>query len=252
MRIKLTEVIKKTNEDMINNVGKSIAVFFINWAVTAGFGIAAQILIVIGFIFFIFESIWGYMIGGLIIAIFGIIGFCISGILEYGLYVFYLKITKGEETKYGALFSGKDHIKKITLFQILKYMKIFMYFGILMAVVFIPSWLKGSDNTPNVFETLFTVFFSIFITIKIYLYNFGYYIIHNNPETGTFEIFRKLRGLLKGEILNILLLFSAFILIILLSVGTFWIGLIIGVPYTMVLFANYFNSLTEKMEKEYL
>ena len=252
MKASLTEVIKKTNEDPINNMGKSIVGFLINWGVNFGVGMAAQILMMLGLIFFIFQNIWCYIIGSVIIAILGIISLSLAGVIEYGLYVFYLKITRGEETTYSTLFSGKNYIKKITLFQILKYVKFGIYLILGCAVVFVPHWLISPERDINIFETIYIIFFSIFLIIKLQIYNFGYYIINDNPEIGIFEVFRRIRSLIRGEIVNVLLVFLVYLLVMIISLCTLWIGIIIGVPYIMILFANYYNSLEDKQEKEYL
>ena len=251
MKIKITGAIKKTNEDMINNMGKSIVGFLINWGVSAGTGFLFQILIMAGLILFIFENIWCYIAGSLIAAIFGIILFCLIELLEYGVYVFYLEITRKEDVRYSVLFSWKNNIKKIILFQILKIIKISLYWIPVCALLFIPNWFVNSEKEPNVFGMTLIILSAVFIIRKMQIYNLGFYIIHDNPEVGVFEVYRKIRLLTSGKFWNISLLFLIFLGIILVSLCVVWVGVIIGVPYILILFSNYYNILTEKTDEEY-
>lgn len=146
-----------------------------------------------------------------------IISFVIAPAFSLSFCMFFLKLTKAEETSVGDLFSGFSKTGRAL-------------------------WL-------NILISIFTFLWSLLLVIpgiiKSYSYCMSFYILADNPELTASEALAKSQKIMNGHKMELFILDLSFILWLLLVCFTFGIAAIYVAPYIYATKANFYNSIKE-------
>lgn len=144
-----------------------------------------------------------------------IISLVISGLLYFGYYNFFLKISRNEEVTWNELFARTD------LF--LPYIAISLLVGI--------------------FTLLWTLLLIIPGIIAAISYSMVYFVALDNPELGAMDVIRKSKELMHGHKMDYFILELSFIgwsIVGIFTLGLLYLWL---VPYMQVTMANFYNEI---------
>ena len=144
-----------------------------------------------------------------------IISLVISGLLYFGYYSFFLKISRNEEVTWNELFARTD------LF--LPYIAISLLVGI--------------------FTLLWTLLLIIPGIIAAISYSMVYFVALDNPELGAMDVIRKSKELMHGHKMDYFILELSFIgwsIVGIFTLGLLYLWL---VPYMKVTMANFYNEI---------
>ena len=146
-----------------------------------------------------------------------IVGFIITPAFSLSLCIFFLKLTKDEETSVGDVFAGFNKTGRALCLNIL----------------------------ISVFTFLWTCLLIIPGIIKSYAYSMAFYVLADNPELTASEALAKSQSMMRGHKMDLFILELSFIGWILLTGLTFGLAAIYVVPYMSATTANFYNSIKE-------
>ena len=190
-------------KDDVENMKQKIKLFLIFFLISLASSMVIAILNYAG----LSESLTSILSDG--------VGILISGLLYFGYYSFFLKVSRNEEVTWQELFARTD------LF--LPYIAI--------------SFLVGF------FTFLWTLLLMIPGIIAVLNYSMVYYVALDNPELGAMDVIRKSKELMNGHKMELFILQLSFIGwgivgIFTLGILYFWL-----VPYMQVTMANFYNEI---------
>jgi len=146
-----------------------------------------------------------------------IISFVITPAFSLSLCMFFLKLTKGEETSVGDLFAGFNKTGRAL-------------------------WL-------NILISVFTFLWSLLLVIpgiiKAYAYSMSFYVLADNPELTASEALAKSQSMMNGHKMELFVLELSFIGWFFLVGLTFGLAAIYVAPYMEATMANFYNSIKE-------
>lgn len=146
-----------------------------------------------------------------------IISIVLSGLLTFGYYSYFLKISRNENADIQELWSKTN-----------------MFLPYIIASILI-----------GLFTTLWTFLFIIPGIIAAFSYSMTYYIMLDNPEISALDAIRKSKELMKGHRFDYFILNLSFIGWILLGILTCGILYVWLIPYMNVTNLNFYNQLLE-------
>lgn len=197
------EIKAKAKESLKGKYGDAIAVMAIP------FGIALMIGFVVGFL---------GLDENTTTLISEIVSIIVTGLIGFGTFNFYLKISRNEPVTYKELFN------KTNMF--------WPYIAITLLV--------------TLFTMLWSFLFIIPGIIATLSYTLVYYIKLDNPELSALEVIKKSKQMMNGHKWDLFVLELSFIGWGILSIFTFGILTLWLTPYMHVTYANFYNSLKEK------
>ena len=146
-----------------------------------------------------------------------IASFIITPAFTLSICMFFLKLTKGEETSVGDIFAGFNKTGR-------------------------SLWL-------NILIAVFTFLWSLLLVIpgiiKAYAYSMSFYILADNPDLTASEALAKSQSLMRGHKMELFILELSFIGWFFLIGLTFGLAAIYVVPYMEATMANFYNSIKE-------
>ncbi|WEK54451.1 MAG: DUF975 family protein [Candidatus Cohnella colombiensis] len=142
----------------------------------------------------------------------------LSGVLSFGLYSFFLALSRGERPSTETLFSGFSRFMDTFLLGLL--MGIFIFLWSLLLII------------PGI--------------IAAFRYSQAYYILRDNPGIGALEAIRRSKDLMVGHKLRLFVLILTFIGWALLCGLTFGIGTLWLAPYVYTSQAHFHNDLISR------
>lgn len=146
-----------------------------------------------------------------------IITFIITPAFSLSLCMFFLKLTKGEETSVGNVFDGFDKTGRALWLSIL--ISVFTFLWSLLLVI------------PGI--------------IKAYAYSMSFYVLADNPELTASEALAKSQKIMNGHKMDLFILELSFIGWFFLVGLTFGLAAIYVAPYMEATMANFYNSIKE-------
>ena len=179
--------------------------------------------------------------------------------LSYGILATFIKLKRGEEVSYTDFFTfGFSNFKKV--WSVFGNMVLKLIIPVVLVIVFIILMVVGGAGAivGAAFDTASaTLGFSgitiigligyiaslIYLVVKGYLYSLSYYILNDNPDKTGKEIVEESEKLMKGNRWSFFWLGLTFIGWAILSVFTFGIGMLWLIPYIMVTFVCFYESL---------
>lgn len=197
-----------------------------------------------------------------------IIGFIaniiISIPISFGFSVCFMRLKRGEDIHYTDFFNvGFSNFTKV--WKVCGNVALKMLVPLLLVVVFCIIYLVGMTGSIfNIFNDSINYTVSagfgglaiigligylaslIYLIPKGYLYALSYYVLYDNPDKSGKEIVEISESLMKGNRWNLFWLCLTFIGWAILSILTLYIGTLWLVPYMMVSFVCFYESLTEK------
>ena len=194
---------EKARASLKGKYGDAILLSFICFIIVFGIGF------IIGFMN-LSEELSSLIIDGISLVVTGLIGF--------GLYSYFLKLSRNELVTYKELFNHTN--------MFLDYIVISILVGL--------------------FTCLWTLLFIIPGIIAALNYSLVYYIKLDNPELGAMDVLRKSKPMMQGHKWDLFVLGLSFFGWIILGIFTFGILYLWLVPYMQVTYANFYNSLKEK------
>lgn len=155
------------------------------------------------------------LIGGLIYSVLAIIISLLLGTVQFGYYVYSLKVFKQEETGISELFG---------------------YFPMMLKVFGLSLWI-------SLFTALWSCLCYIPGIIAALRYSQAFYVLAENPDMSIRECVNESKRLMKGRLWEYFVLSLSFILWILLICVTCGIAALYVSPYMSVTMAGYYLSL---------
>lgn len=146
-----------------------------------------------------------------------LVGIVINGLLYFGYYSFFLKISRNEEVTYNELFRRTD------------------LFLPCLAIIVLTS----------IFTFLWSLLFIIPGIIASISYSMVYFVALDNPDLKAMEVIKKSKEIMNGHKMDYFILSLSFIGWSILSVFTFGILMFWLVPYMQVTFANFYNEIKD-------
>lgn len=198
-----SELKNKAKESLKGKYGDAIALLVIS------FGISFPVGFAVGFIGL--DDNLTELLGN-------IISIIISGLIGFGTFSYFLKISRNEQVNYKELFS------KTNMFG--------SYIGI--------SLLAG------IFTFLWSLLFIIPGIIAALNYSLVYYIKLDNPKLSAIDVIRKSKQMMQGHKWDFFVLNLSFLGWGILSIFTLGILYLWLVPYMQVTYANFYNKLKEE------
>lgn len=155
------------------------------------------------------------MIGTLVNLVVSVIFTLLIGTVQYGYYVYSLKVFKLEDTGVSELF---EHFH-----MMLKVFGLSLYIGL--------------------FTSLWSMLFVIPGIIAALRYSQAFYVLAENPDMSIRDCVKESKHLMKGHLWEYVVLNFSFFFWILLTAVTFGIALFYVMPYMQVTMAGYYLSL---------
>ena len=198
-----------------------------------------------------------------------IVDFVIALPMSYGLLVSFMKLKRGEEVSYTDFLTiGFSSFGKV--WAVFGNMVLKMIIPIVLIIVFMIVMILGAggsmvgflsnSSTAQVASAGFGglaivgligyIFSFVYAIVKGYLYSLSYYILYDNVDKTGKEIVEESASLMKGNRWSFFWLGLTFIGWAILSVFTLYIGRVWLVPYIMVSFVFFYESLAGKSDKK--
>lgn len=155
------------------------------------------------------------VLGLLIYMVLTVIFSLVLGVIQYGYYVYSLKVFKKENTGVMELFSHFPMMLKVLGLSL--YMGLFIWLWSLLLII------------PGIIAAL--------------RYSQAFYVLADNPDMSIRDCVRESKLLMKGHLWEFIILGLSFILWILLALITFGIGYLYVTPYMQITMAGYYLSL---------
>ena len=155
------------------------------------------------------------VLGLLIYMVLTVIFSLVLGAIQYGYYVYSLKVFKKENTGVMELFSHFPMMLKVLGLSL--YMGLFIWLWSLLFII------------PGIIAAL--------------RYSQAFYVLAENPDMSIRDCVIESKLLMKGHLWEFIILGLSFILWILLALITFGIGYLYVVPYMQITMAGYYLSL---------
>lgn len=189
----------------------------------------------------------------------GIISFVISLPLSYGLLVTFIKLKRNEEISYTDFLTlGFSNFAKV--WAVFGNMLLKLIIPVVLLVVFIilmmfggvgtgiGATFKSAGATTGMFGLMIIgligyIVSLIYLIIKAYLYSLSYYILYDNADKTGKEIVEESEKLMNGNRWSFFWLGLTFIGWAILSTFTLYIGMLWLMPYIMVTFVCFYESL---------
>lgn len=147
-----------------------------------------------------------------------IVTLVIAGLLNFGYYSFFLKISRDEEVTYNELFKRTDLFLPCIAIMVL----------------------------TGIFTFLWSLLFIIPGIIAAISYSMVYFVALDNPELKAMDVIKKSKEIMNGHKMDYFILELSFIGWSILSVFTFGILMIWLVPYMQVTYANFYNEIKKE------
>lgn len=196
-----------------------------------------------------------------------IVEFVISLPLSFGLLVSFMKLKRDEEVNYTDFFNiGFSNFSKV--WGVFGNMILKMIIPVVLVVVFLIVFMIGIGGSISGIALLhnygdsyyaaassgfgglamigFIGYFAsiIYAIVKGYLYSLSYYILYDNPDKSGKEIVESSESMMRGNRWSFFWLGLTFIGWAILSVFTLYIGLLWLMPYIMVTFVCFYETLS--------
>lgn len=215
-------------------------------------GKAALITFIYSLIVWVIDFILSFIpgIGGIILTV-------ISLPISYGFLVSFMKLKRNEEVSYVDFLSlGFSNFGKV--WGVFGNMILKLIVPVVLVVIFVigmvfsgvgiaaETTISGSSTSFSwlLIILAFGYFASIlFLTVKGYLYTLSYYILYDNPDKTGKEIVEESERLMKGNRWSFFWLGLTFIGWVILSAFTLYIGLFWLIPYVLVTYIAFYESL---------
>lgn len=223
-------------------------------ALKGKWGKAALITLIYVIVTFVIQFVLSF------IPVFGSIAlFVISMPLSYGLLVTFVKLKRSEEVSYTGFFNfgfsqfskvwsvfGNMVLKLIVPLILLVVSIMLMVFGGAGAIVgaaFNTASATAGFSGITIIGLIGYIASLIYLVVKGYLYSLSYYILNDNPDKSGKEIVEESEKLMQGNRWNFFWLGLTFIGWTILSAFTLYIGILWLMPYIMVTFVCFYESL---------
>ncbi len=144
--------------------------------------------------------------------------------LVLGKTIYFLKLTKGEDSKFQDLFSGFNNILKVIGVAILS--DVIIIIGYILLII------------PGIIFT--------FMLSQVY------YILAENPEIGIIECLKESKRLMEGKKIDYFVLMLSFILWGILTGLTLGLAGLYVIPYYEATIANFYLSIKSQKSKDIL
>lgn len=187
----------------------------------------------------------------------GIISAVISLPISYGFLVSFMKLKRNEEVNYVDFLSlGFTNFGKV--WGVFGNMILKLIIPIVLVVIFVILMVftgvgTAIDSSLNSYSTPFSGLLIIsligyiasvlYLTVKGYLYTLAYYILYDNPDKTGKEIVEESERLMNGNRWSFFWLGLTFIGWSILSAFTLYIGLLWLLPYVLVSYVAFYESL---------
>lgn len=189
----------------------------------------------------------------------GIVSVIISLPLSYGFLISFIKLKRNEEIGYVDFFTiGFSNFGKIwavfgnMLLKMIVPVVLLIVFIVLIAfsgvgagvgVAYRATGATASFSGLMILGLIGYLASLIYLIIKGYLYSLSYYILYDNPDKTAKEIVEESEKLMRGNRWSFFWLGLTFIGWTILSAFTLYIGLFWLIPYIMVSFVAFYESL---------
>lgn len=200
-----------------------------------------------------------------------IVEFVISLPLSFGLLVSFMKLKRDEDVTYTDFLNiGFSNFGKV--WGVLGNMILKMIIPVVLIIVFLIVFIIGIGGTgvallhnygnsyygaaSSGFGGLAMIgligYFAsiIYAIVKGYLYSLSYYILYDNPDKSGKEIVESSESMMRGNRWSFFWLGLTFIGWAILSVFTLYIGLLWLMPYIMVTFVCFYETLASQNENK--
>lgn len=147
-----------------------------------------------------------------------IISIVVTGLLYFGYYSFFLKISRNEEVTYNELFKRADLFLPCIAIMIL----------------------------TSIFTFLWSLLFIIPGIIASISYSMVYFVALDNPDLSAMEVIKKSKDIMQGHKMDYFILALSFIGWSIVAIFTFGILVFWLTPYIEVTFANFYNEIKDK------
>ena len=232
--INIFEVLSKTFDDYKNNFFKaSVLCLIIYWFYERGFYIYSPL------------DFFAYTASGdsfftLRFILSSIITLLLGSILIFGVYDYFLKISRNET--YGFIMLRKNYNLTITgIFLMIGYFLTAAVFFFMMFVFSNGTALTGKNIYLNEYIKIIVDFIPLFV---ILFYSLVFFIIIDNPHYNVWEIIRESILLFRfPDILNMTALFILFALLKYAADLTRGLAYLVLIPMLFLFMANYYNEL---------
>lgn len=195
-----------------------------------------------------------------------ILQFVISVPLSYGLLVTFMKLRRDEEVSYTdfvttgfnsfvkvwAVFGNMVLKLIIPIVLVILSIILMVYGGIGTGVGVAFSSASATAGFSGLLIVGLVLYFAsiIYLVVKGYYYSLAYYILYDNSDKTGKEIVEESERLMQGNRWSFFWLGLTFIGWAILSAFTFYIGLLWLIPYIMVTFVCFYESLLETKDTE--
>lgn len=200
-----------------------------------------------------------------------IVEFVISLPISFGLLVSFMKLKRDEDVTYTEFLSiGFSNFAKV--WGVFGNMILKMIIPVVLVIVFLVVFIIGIGGTgvsllhnygnsyygavSSGFGGLAMIgligYFAsiIYAIVKGYLYSLSYYILYDNPDKSGKEIVESSESMMRGNRWSFFWLGLTFIGWAILSVFTLYIGLLWLMPYIMVTFVCFYETLAGQNENK--
>lgn len=177
-----------------------------------------------------------------------------SGPLILGYAMFFLGLVREEPVEASTLFSGFSAFLQGFLIYLLLAVMIALFAALAavpgITLLFLSDFGGNPEQAPMFVGGVFLAAFpAIFVYFYFYLkYSLAYFVAADNPDMGVVGILKRSGDLMKGRKLKLFLLFLSFIGWGILTLFTFYIGMLWLAPYVMTSLAAFYDDIGESSE----
>mgnify|MGYP003309742291 CR=1 FL=1 len=181
-----------------------------------------------------------------------IINLLISPILEFGILVSFIKLSRNQEVSNLDFLNEFNSFGKVWQVTLQMFLKILLPIILLFITPILSIILNFATNTDSSFllsiivriiNVLTMPIAMVWLIIRAYSLALSLYILHDEPELSSSEIVNKSISLMKGNKFKFFILNLSFIGWAFLTILTFGIGLILLIPYIQVTTVKFYEDL---------
>lgn len=199
----------------------------------------------------VFYSIVTYVlsIGLALIPVAGpIISLIISVPLSYGVLVSMFKLNDDIHVPFSDFISsGLANIGKAWSVALHTILKLLLPIILMILSSFISGYGTGSNTAAiSTLGLILYIAALIYVVYKAFLYQFGLFVLYDNPDITGKEAVEKSEELMKGKIWSLFCLQLSFLGWGILTLFTFGIGMFWLQPYMQISSINFYRNLTEE------
>ena len=177
-----------------------------------------------------------------------IISLVISVPLSYGFLVSMFKLNDDIEVPFSDFISsGLANIGKAWSVALHTILKLLLPIILMILSSFISGYGTGSNTAAiSMIGTILYIASLIYVVYKAFLYQFGLFVLYDNPDITGKEAVEKSGELMKGKVWSLICLNLSFLgwgilTLFTLGIGMFWLQ-----PYMQISSINFYRNLTEE------